>query len=82
MPPRVLFVDDHADTCDLIRIVLTQAGYEVFVAACASDALAAARRAEFDLYILDNRLPDSTGLELLAPPARVRPAGARRLLFG
>ncbi len=62
MSPRVPFVDDHADTCDLIRVVLAQAGYEVSVTACASDALSAAGRGEFDLYILDNRLPDSTGL--------------------
>jgi len=66
MPPSVLFVDDHADTCALIRIVLTQAGYEVSVAACAADALELAGREEFALYILDNRLPDSTGLDLLA----------------
>jgi DNA-binding response OmpR family regulator len=65
MPPCILYVDDHADTCDLISFVLTQAGYKVSVAACASEALEQAGREGFDLYILDNRLPDSTGLELL-----------------
>jgi two-component system response regulator CpxR len=65
MPPRVLYVDDHEDTCTLIRLVLTQSGYEVAVAGRASEALAQARSEEFEIYILDNRLPDSSGVELL-----------------
>jgi DNA-binding response OmpR family regulator len=65
MPPRVLYVDDHEDTCALVGLVLTRAGYEVAVAASASEALALASSGRFDAYILDNRLPDSTGIELL-----------------
>ena len=74
MHPRVLYVDDHEDTCDLVSVVLTQSGYKVSVASCASDALERAMREEFDLYILDNRLPDSTGGELLG---RLRVFGPR-----
>jgi DNA-binding response OmpR family regulator len=65
MPLRVLFVDDHEDTCDLVKVVLTQSGCEVAVASCAAEALVLARGEEFDLYILDNRLPDATGVGLL-----------------
>jgi DNA-binding response OmpR family regulator len=65
MPHRILYVDDHEDTCALIRLVLTQSGYEVVVCASATEALARARGGEFEIYILDNRLPDSSGIELL-----------------
>jgi DNA-binding NtrC family response regulator len=65
LPARVLYVDDHEDTCALMRVVLARAGYEVSVASCAAEALEHAGREEFDIYVLDNRLPDSTGLELL-----------------
>jgi DNA-binding response OmpR family regulator len=65
MPPRVLFVDDHEDTCDLVKVVLTRSGCAVSVASCASEALTLASGEGFDLYILDNRLPDSTGVGLL-----------------
>jgi CheY-like chemotaxis protein len=39
MPSRILYVDDHEDTCALVRLVLTQSGYEVVVCANASEAL-------------------------------------------
>ncbi len=65
MYPRVLYDDDHEDTRAHIRLVLTQSGYEVALAGSASEALARARNEEFEIFILDNRLPDSSGIELL-----------------
>jgi len=65
MSPRVLYVDDHEDTRALMRLVFTRSGYEVVMAGSASEALAQARNEEFEIYILDNRLPDSSGVDLL-----------------
>lgn len=61
---RILCVDDDADTCEMFSFFLDQAGYEVVVAASLSDALKLATRGNFDLYLLDLRLPDGNGVEL------------------
>ncbi len=61
---RILCIDDDADTCFMLSHLLGREGYELKTAATASAAVALARTGSFDLYLLDNRLPDSTGLEL------------------
>ena len=63
-PRRVLFVDDNEDARFIVATILERAGYEVRTAATSTEGLRLARAEVFDLYILDNRLPDRTGLEL------------------
>ena len=62
---RVLYVDDNEDTRHLIELLLTQSGYEVKTAGSATEALSMARKKQFEIYILDNRMPDMSGIELL-----------------
>jgi DNA-binding response OmpR family regulator len=62
---RVLYVDDNEDTRHLIELLLTQHGYEVKTAAGAGEALSLAKRRQFEIYVLDNRMPDMSGLEML-----------------
>lgn len=61
---HILFVDDDPDTCEIIRLVLGGYRYEVTTAGTAADALRLAGGGDFDLYILDNRLPDESGIRL------------------
>lgn len=65
-PPRcrVLCVDDHDDTCFMLRTLLGTSGYEVETADGVSEALRLARAEHFDLYVIDNRYPDGTGADL------------------
>ena len=58
---RILFVEDHEDTWELVALIL--AGYEITCARGFDEGLRLARQL-FDLYILDNWLPDGTGVEL------------------
>lgn len=58
---RLLCVDDHTDTCDLITHILK--GYEVISAHSMGDAIKRATGEKFDLYLLDYHPPDGTGLE-------------------
>jgi CheY-like chemotaxis protein len=61
---RILLVDDHTETADVLEEVLTDAGYEVRAAHSARDALTA----DFDrvdLLISDIGLPDTSGHELM-----------------
>ena len=62
--PRILCVDGDADTCEMLSYFLKQAGYEVAVAASVADGLKLAREAEFDLYLIDLRFSDGTGIDL------------------
>ena len=61
---RVLFIDDHEDTTEMITLLLGEEDYDVTVAATAREALGLAASEEFDLYVLDKHLPDGSGLEL------------------
>ena len=60
---RILCVDDHRDTSEMLCLLLGQ-DYEVETAATMEEATKLAREKEFDLYVLDKRLPDGTGLQL------------------
>ncbi|MBA3357735.1 MAG: response regulator [Pyrinomonadaceae bacterium] len=61
---RILCVDDHEDTSEMLQLLLSQEDYEVVTAVTVEDALKLAKSEEFDLYVLDKRLPDGSGLEL------------------
>ena len=61
---RVLCVDDHHDTSEMLQLLLSEEDYEVRTAATIEEASNLARTSQFDLYVLDKRLPDGTGLEL------------------
>ena len=62
--PRILFVDDHEDTCFLISTWLATHGYKVTTTHSVSEGILLARQDAFDLYLLDSRLADGDGKEL------------------
>ena len=61
---RILYVDDHEDSSEMLRLLLAPMNYEVQAAHTVDDALKLAQSVEFDLYVLDKRLPDGSGIEL------------------
>jgi CheY-like chemotaxis protein len=48
----------------MLELLLAKEAYEVMTAATMEEACRLATEKEFDLYVLDRRLPDATGLEL------------------
>ena len=64
--PRILVVDDDRDNCDLTQRVLAKEGYEVDVAYDAMTALKLFGDSVHDLVVLDYRMPDMDGMDLLA----------------
>ena len=64
-PGRVLVVDDHEETRELVRRSLTAAGMEVQVAAGGREALKLAFGQEHDLLVTDLLMPDMSGFELI-----------------
>jgi two-component system response regulator RegX3 len=61
---RILCIDDHEDTSEMLKLLLSQEDYEVTIAVSCAAALKQATDGEFDLYVLDRRLPDGSGLKL------------------
>lgn len=61
---QILFVEDTADTRDLVEFSLHNDGFTVTSAQTAQEGLALARTETFALILLDIGLPDKDGLEL------------------
>ena len=65
MSTRILVIDDEADIRALLRIILTKAGYEVLEAEDGAGLAKALKGPQPDLALLDLKLPDADGLDLL-----------------
>jgi len=61
---RILHVDDHQDTRLMMAALLQDCGYGVLTAGSVAEGLELAREINFDLYILDVRLPGLSGVEV------------------
>ena len=71
---RILYVDDHEDTSFMLTHLLGQSDYEVVTAPTIRCALELISDEKFDLYVLDKRLPDGSGLELCRRLNQATPA--------
>jgi len=64
-PLRLLLVEDHESTLDVVSQLLRLTGHRVTTATNIKEALTAAAADQFDLVISDLGLPDGSGLELM-----------------
>lgn len=62
--PRVLYIEDHEDTRELVTLVLEQRCFEVVTGSTIATGVELAGSQDFDLYLLDSWLPDGSGLDL------------------
>ena len=62
---RLLIVEDHRDTAELLSNLLEMRGHEVAIAESVKDALRLAGEKSFDLVVSDVGLPDATGYDLM-----------------
>ena len=70
---RVLCVDDHNDTSEMLELLLSREDYEVLTAGTMEEARKLAEEKKFDLFVLDRRLPDGTGLQLCEQLQEIAP---------
>ncbi len=70
---RILLVEDEVTTAQGLRMVLTEAGYEVESATTGQTALDTVKREGFDVLIADLRLPDIDGMEVIRRVKENRP---------
>lgn len=71
---RILHVDDHQDTRLMMAALLDDFGYAVMTAGSVAEGWEMAQAMTFDLYLLDVRLPDGTGVELCQKLRGLHPA--------
>lgn len=62
---RVLLVEDHQDTAEMMTLLLEMDGHLVQTAGTLRAALEVAERERFDLVLSDLGLPDGSGLDLM-----------------
>jgi PAS domain S-box-containing protein len=64
-PLRILLVEDHGDTADMLVNVLELEGHQVEAAGDVATALKLGTQGRFDLLVSDLGLPDGSGLDLM-----------------
>jgi two-component system response regulator PilR (NtrC family) len=71
---RVLVVDDERSMRELLSIVLRRDGYDVLVASDGKAAVDLLKRERVDVLITDIRMPELTGVEVLAEAKKIDPS--------
>jgi DNA-binding NtrC family response regulator len=73
MGAKILVVDDDIGMRETLEAVLAADGYDVAVASNGEEALAAIRQKNFDLMLLDNKMPDHMGTDLIPAIKKISP---------
>ncbi len=63
--PRILLADDSPEALMIMSRILSKKGVDVTQVSNGQDALDAFINSDFDLILLDHKMPDKTGLEVL-----------------
>jgi DNA-binding NtrC family response regulator len=69
----VLVVDDDSAVCHMLRLMLPDGQYEVQTGQSVAEALEAIEQKPFEVYVLDYKLPDGSGLDVAE---RIRSKGS------
>ncbi|MBG0792281.1 response regulator transcription factor [Methylocystis sp. H62] len=70
---RILLVEDQASLARQVVLRIESAGYEVDRVATIEEAKLALKSGSYSLTLLDRRLPDGDGIDLIAPIRAVQP---------
>ncbi|MFA4917258.1 MAG: response regulator, partial [Syntrophales bacterium] len=70
---RLLFVDDEKDFVDVIAKRLSKKGFDVTKAFSGPEALQAMRKADFDIVVLDLKMEEMDGIEVLKILGKMAP---------
>ena len=63
--PFILLIGDHVEMRERLSALLSAGGYEVKITGKGRDALALAKEEHFALYLIDSKLPDMIGIEVV-----------------
>jgi len=79
--PRILVIDDDPAIQELVSAVLTLKGYEVHVSGRPEEALEQLKSSDYDLSLLDLRMPGMDGEDIFQILCQRHPKVASRVVF-
>ena len=71
--PHILVMEDDLNVAKGLEMVLTQEGYDVYLAGTGKLAMEAFKNKQFDLLVADIRLPDINGMEIIREVKETQP---------
>lgn len=80
--PRILLVDDDANLRKTLADILRLRGYEVAIAATGAEGVAEAARAFANVALIDLKLPDMSGIEVMTQIKLATPLTEAIILTG
>jgi DNA-binding NtrC family response regulator len=80
--PPILVVDDDEAVLDVLGGQITLAGYEADLTLSPRDALDSLRRTRYAAIVSDYKMPEMSGLDLLARAREIQPGATRILVTG
>jgi CheY-like chemotaxis protein len=73
--PKILLVDDDKDMCESLADVLTiDSNYTAFYCTKPLEAIEKVKKEDFDLIILDYKMPEMNGIELMKNIKKIKPS--------
>jgi two-component sensor histidine kinase/CheY-like chemotaxis protein len=69
----ILVVDDDHSTCKILSLIFRRKGYDIETAHTGREAIEKSKTRFFNVALLDIKLPDMEGVELLAPLKELHP---------
>lgn len=79
---NILIVDDDIDICRTLRLILEEHGYNVDVAYTGKEAIEKSKRKIYQAALLDIKLPDVEGTELLTSMRETEPKMVKIMVTG
>lgn len=80
--PHILIVDDDENICKTLSAILQTKGYRTTPAATAKEALEKTETTLFNLALIDIKLPDMEGIQLLAKLQETAPETIKIIITG
>jgi len=79
---RVLIVDDDRLVRDSLQSLIMNAGYVVEIAKSGEEAVNMSHKTYYNVALIDIRLPDANGIDLLSKMKEYLPKTRKRILTG
>jgi DNA-binding response OmpR family regulator len=80
--PQILIVDDDEAICKTLSAILKAKGYQTITATTAKEAIEKAKAQLFNIALLDIKLPDMEGTQLLAQLQEITPETIKIMVTG
>ena len=81
-PKKILVVDDDEGIQKTFEIILKSKGYEVDIASTAREGIKKIKKITYNVVLLDIKLPDKDGTEILKEIRKIKPGMVKIMITG